>query len=414
MKSFFSRTKVLSLPAVLLAALLVGLIGCSTGGGDTGRLAMSLTDKPTHDYGQVWVTIGEISAHLQGDPEGSWTKVLDVNRTVDLLTLANGVRLELGMVELAAGHYTQMRFILGTTNSVDAAKPANYIVDGAGDIHEMKVPSGVQSGIKLVQGFDINENSTTELVFDFDVAASIVAAGNSGKYILRPTIHQIDDSQTRTIIKGTVLTKQGAAIHGAEVSLQVYKPRAEGQDFQDEIAVPYSTVTDAAGAYQFWFLDIPEATTFNVVATNWTSTDPPYGPDWAQVAGAVNGNVYNVDDAAFGGLALPVPAEVGTLDLKAVVADADTVKVEADTLVVTLSIRQISDLAGAPPVEVMKQLIVGYDDEWTLGEITAVKVDLPVGEYAIVASTDGRPSVEKTITITKAGPNAIDFIFPAI
>lgn len=410
MGNFLSKTNVFA----LLGFLAVGLIGCSAGGGDTGRLSMSLTDKPTHDYEQVWVTIGEISAHLQGDPEGSWTKVLDVDRTVDLLTLANGVRLELGLVDLAAGHYTQMRFILGTTNSVDAAKPANYVVDGAGDVHAMTVPSGVQSGIKLVQGFDINENSTTELVFDFDVAASIVAAGNSGKYLLRPTIHQIDDSQTRTIIKGTVLTAQSAAIPGAEVSLQVYKPRAEGQDFQDEITVPYSTVTDAAGAYQFWFLDIPEATTFNVVAANWTSTDPHYGPDWAQVPGAVNGNVYNVDDPAYGGLALPVSAEIGTLDLKAIVADSDTVKVEADTLVVTLSLRKLSDLAGAPWVEVKKQLIVGYDDEWTLGEITAVKVDLPVGDYAVVASTNGRASVEKAITITKAGPNAIDFTFPAI
>ncbi len=410
MRTFLSKTNVLA----LLVFLAVGLIGCSAGGGDMGRLSMSLTDKPTHDYEQVWVTIGEISAHLQGDPEGSWTKVLDVNRTVDLLTLANGVRLELGLVDLAAGHYTQMRFVLGTANSVDAAKPANYIVDGAGEIREMTVPSGVQSGIKLVQGFDINENSTTELVFDFDVAASIVASGNSGKYLLRPTIHQIDDSQTRTIINGTVLTKQGAAIPGAEVSLQVYKPRAEGQDYRDEIVGPYSTVTDGAGAYQFWFLDVPEATTFNVVAANWTSTDPYYGPDWAQVPGAMNGNVYNVDDPAYGGLALPVPAEIGSLDLKAIVADSDMVKVDADTLVVTLSIRQLSDLAGAPLVEVKKQLIVGYDDEWTIGEITAVKVDLPVGDYAIVASTDGRASVEKTITITKAGPNAIDFTFPAI
>lgn len=398
----------------VLAVLVVGLIGCSTGGDNTGRLSMSLTDKPTHDYEQVWVTINEIAAHLEGDPEGSWTKVLDVNRTVDLLTLANGVRLELGMVDLAAGHYTQMRFMIGTTNSVDSAMPANYVVDGAGDIHELTIPSGVQSGVKLVQGFDINENSTTELIFDFDVAASIVVAGNSGKYLLRPTIHQIDDSQTRTVIKGNVLTKEGAGIPGAEVSLQVYKARAAGQDYQEEIAVPYSTVTDGTGAYMFWFLNIPTATTFNVVATDWTSTDPIYGPDWAQVAGAVNGNVYNMDDAAYGGLALPVPAEVGTLDLRAVVADADAVKVEADTIVVTISIRQLSDLAGAPMVEVKKQLIVGYDDEWALGDITPVKVDLPAGDYAVVASTSGRVSLEKTITITKAGPNAIDFNFPAI
>jgi len=123
-------------------------------------------------------------------------------------------------------------------------------------------------------------------------------------------------------------------------------------------------------------------------------------------ADAVNGNVYPVD------FTLPVPAETGTLDLKAVVVDTDTDKVPVDTLFVSLSIRQVTDLPGTSMVEVKRQTIVGYDDEWLPIEITAVKVDLPVGTYAVVASFDGRTSLEQTITITKAGPNALTFIFP--
>lgn len=390
-----------------LAVLIIGLYGCNIGGGDDmGRLSMSLTDKPTHEYTAVWVTIKEIATHMEGDPESSWTKVLDVNRTYDLLSLANGVRAELGLVELPAGHYTQMRFLIGTANSLDPALPANYVVDPKGDIHELKIPSGVQSGIKLVQGFDINENSTTELVFDFDVAASVVAAGNSGKYILRPTIHQIDYSQTRTVIQGFVKTAEGAGIPGAEVNLQIYTPRADGQDYKDEIVRYASTATDSTGAYMFWFLNIPEPKTFNVVGTKWASTDPHYAPDWDQIAGAVNGNVYPVD------LTLPVPAEIGTLDLKAVIADADTDKVEDNTLFVTLSIRKLSDLPGTPMVEVMSKTIVGYDDEWLPADISPIKIDLPVGDYLIVASTAGRASVEQAWTVTQAGPNEITFTFP--
>jgi hypothetical protein len=388
-----------------LAVLVAGFSGCNVGGDGTGRLSLSLTDKPTHDYKEVWVTIEDIYVHAESDAEGIWTKILDVDRTVNLLTLANGVRLELGVVDLAPGHYTQMRFMIGTVNSLDPGQHANYIVDTGDEVHALKIPSGVQSGLKLVQGFDINENSTTELIFDFDVAASIVATGNSGKYILRPTIHQIDDSQTRTIIKGFVKTAEGAAIPGAEVSLQITKPRAAGQDFKDEITRYGATVTDSTGAYQFWFLNIPDPLTFNAVATQWNSTDPHYAPDWDQIAGAVNGNVYPVD------FTLPVPAEVGTLDLKAVVADADGVKVPADTLFVTLSVRQVTDLPGTPVVEVMTKTIVAYDDEWLPAEIVPIKVDLPVGTYAVVASFDGRTSLEQTITITKAGPNALTFTF---
>ena len=401
MSSHISRMKNLS----LLALMVAGLIACGVGG-DTGRLSMSLTDKPTHDYKEVWVTIQDIYVHMESDPEGSWTKVLDVNKTLNLLTLANGVRYELGMVDLNPGHYSQMRLMIGTVNSDDPARPANYIVDTMDQAHDLKIPSGVQSGVKLVQGFDINENSTTELVFDFDVAASVVATGNSGKYILRPTIHQIDDSQTRAIIKGFVKDADGAGIEGAEVALQIYKPRADGQDFKDEITRYAATVTDTTGAYLFWFLNIPEAKDFNAVATQWNATDPHYAPAWVQIAGAMNGSVYPVD------FALPVPADVGTLELKAVIMDTDTDKVPVDTHFVTLSIRQATALPGTPMVEVKRQNIVGFDDEWLPAEITAVKVDLPVGSYAIVASFDGRASIEMPITITKAGPNALIFNFP--
>lgn len=402
------KSRIFPRSVALLAVLVIGLYGCGAGGNGMGRLSMSLTDKPTHDYKEVWVTIQDIYVHMEGEAEGAWTKVLTVNKTLNLLTLANGVRYELGMVDLAPGHYTQMRLMIGTANTENTELPANYILDTKDVVHELKIPSGVQSGIKLVQGFDINANSTTELVFDFDAGASIVAAGNSGKYILRPTIHQIDDSQTRTIIKGFVKDAAAVGIEGAEVSLQIYKPRTAGQDFKDEITRYSATVTDSTGAYQFWFLNIPDPTTFNTVATQWNSTNPYYTPAWSQIAGAVNGNVYPVD------FTLPVPAEVGTLDLKAIVNDADTVKVAADTLFVTLSIRQATTLPETPMVEVMNKVIVAYDDEWLPADITAVKVDLPVGSYTVVASFEGRPSLEQTITITKAGPNALTFTFPLL
>jgi hypothetical protein len=62
-------------------------------------------------------------------------------------------------------------------------------------------------------------------------------------------------------------------------------------------------------------------------------------------------------------------------------------------------------------VEVMTKTIVAYDDEWLPAEIVPIKVDLPVGTYAVVASFEGRTSLEQTITITKAGPNALTFTF---
>jgi len=368
----------------LLAVLLIGFYGCGVGG-DTGRLSLSLTDKPTHDYKAVYITIQEIFVHAAGDADGTWTKALDVNRTFNLLSLTNGVRKELGIVTLNPGHYTQMRLIIGSVNSDDPAQFANYVVDTGDVVHEMKIPSGMQTGVKLVQGFDINENSTTELTFDFDAARSVVAAGASQKYLLKPTIHMIDDSEVRMTISGKVTTGDAVpplAVEAANVSVQTFTaiPRVTPQvpDIKDEVAVLASTVTDSTGAYLFFFLDVPTPTTFNVVATR-----EGYAPAWAQIVGAVNGNVYPAD---FDLRAL-TDVEIGTVDI--------TVSGLASDAPVTLSFRQISDLTGTPVVEVKS---INYVNG-------AYQLDLPVGVYTVVASTAGKTSLELALTVT-AAPNA--------
>jgi hypothetical protein len=397
------RHSLFRVPCLLLAAVVIaGLSACSAGGSHMGRLSMSLTDKPGTDFEAVYVTIKEIAVHKDADAEGAWTTILTVNQTFELTALSNGVRKELGIVDLEPGHYTQMRLIIGT----DAVAPnpyANYVVDKQGVPHAMKVPSGIQTGLKIVQGFDINANSTTELVFDFDATRSVVVAGNSGQYLLKPTIHMIDDTQTRTIIKGTVQTTVPAPLAGAEVSLQVYDSSLA--DPKDQVSVYASTLTDSNGAYMFWFLDVPEPTTFNVIATDWAASDKDYAPAWSQIAGAVNGNVYPVD------FQLAEAAAVGTLSLKAIVADADTDKNPEPETVVTISIRKLSDLDGAPYVEVRSLPIVGYDDEYQFSEITAVDITLPAGDYRVVASTPDRTTLVQDITV-KSGANALDLTFP--
>ena len=139
--------------------------------------------------------------------------------TVNLLDLVNGVREDLGLVDLEAGAYTQMRLIIGQTperngaiNILSQAHPyANYVVDLNDDYHELKVPSGSQSGYKIVGGFDINTNSTTELILDFDANRSVVEAGNSGQWLLKPTVKiaYLDDD---SIIQGRVTDSEGRGI----------------------------------------------------------------------------------------------------------------------------------------------------------------------------------------------------------
>jgi len=187
-----------------------------------GSLSLKLIDATTNDYKAVYVTIEEVQVCTDDENDGddnSWVIVAEPNRTYNLLDLVNGVQEQLGVTDLEAGHYTQMRLIIGETNDgglniLNENHPstfANYIVDNGDVYHELKIPSGIQTGIKLVSGFEIYENQITELLLDFDASRSVVKAGNSGQWLLKPTIKVI--GTTVATISGTVTdSKEGLGI----------------------------------------------------------------------------------------------------------------------------------------------------------------------------------------------------------
>lgn len=238
------------------------LIGCGGGGGDsssggaatTGTLSLSLQDASSEDYRAVYVTINSVEVHTGGNEnqDANWQNVLSpdkVGKTYNLLELVNGVREELGIADLPAGPYTQMRLIIGREpddgiNVLSQRHPyANYVVTEPDlDVHELKVPSGFQTGLKIVHGFDVSENQTTELILDFDASKSVVKAGNSGIWLLKPTVRILDMAEY-AIVRGIVTEDDGVTpLAGALVSAQ--QPDGDGNP-----VVYAATVTEIDGSY---------------------------------------------------------------------------------------------------------------------------------------------------------------------
>lgn len=184
---------------------MVALVSCSdttepVADEGTGTLRMLLVDAPA-DMAAVEsleIVFEEVLVHKGSEEEeeegGGWVTVLHDTlpvgqRTFELLDLVNGVFATLGEVELEAGVYTQVRIII---------ESATLIVDG--EVQDLRIPSGSQSGIKLTGTFTIDPNVITELVVDFDVAQSLhETPPGSGKYILRPTIRIVQNTLSGTI-----------------------------------------------------------------------------------------------------------------------------------------------------------------------------------------------------------------------
>jgi len=230
---------------------------CGGGGGSSpttssGDVAISLTDAATDEYNAVYVTIAAVQVHISID---TWKVILRPNETFNLLELVNGVREEIGIASLPEGSYTQMRLVIGEMpgegiNILSEAHPyANHGIDSTNVEHELKIPSGYQSGIKIVHGFEINANQTTELILDFDASKSVVQAGSSGNWLLKPTI-KVLDTKLYSIITGTVKESGGGPVEGALVSAQTYDIGAS--DINNMVVVQTSTISNEDGWYKLF------------------------------------------------------------------------------------------------------------------------------------------------------------------
>ena len=178
-----------------LGALAVaGLAACGGGGdGGSGSLRLALTDAPACGYDAVNVTIEKLRVHQSGnagDNDAGWSEiVLNPAKRVNLLNLTNGVLDELGQTPLPAGKYTQLRLVLADNSSANPL--LNSVLPTGGTEVALKTPSGQQSGVKTKINIDIAADKMADFVLDFDACKSVVVAGGSGQYLLKPVVSVI-------------------------------------------------------------------------------------------------------------------------------------------------------------------------------------------------------------------------------
>jgi hypothetical protein len=291
----------LPITAVLLTALLL-VVGCGGGGGGgtlvpvpaSGKITTGLSDPPSckATLEHVWVTIADVKAHLNPDASASDSGFVDLTpglssapKQIDLLSAPDTECLlaTLGATNgLPPGKYQQVRIILvandaagvslstnGGTNECADVGGFNCAVDEAGGAHLLSLPSEAHTGIKIPPGqiggggLDVANGQGLDIDIDFNACTSVVQAGHSGKFILKPTLRAAELG-TSPLIAGNVVagTLSGTSVNIPGTPQPV--PNAVVWLEQQSSAVPVqgggsdtvenfigSTITDSSGNFEF-------------------------------------------------------------------------------------------------------------------------------------------------------------------
>lgn len=206
--------------SVLTFGAILAVTGCGGSGGgndsaSTGTLSLRITDGPVETAEHVYIQFSGLELQGEGqrttlyyceDPADSTKTVVSENacatpsapKQLDLLALSGGqADFLLDDFTLPSGHYSWIRLMVDTDGIRDS-----YIVLLGGAEHELTIPSGNQTGLKLNRGFDVPAGGSVDFTIDFDLRKSVHTTGN-GDYKLRPTLRMVENIMAGSI-SGTV------------------------------------------------------------------------------------------------------------------------------------------------------------------------------------------------------------------
>lgn len=205
----------------ILSLLVLTFYNCTNDSKDTTNLndgfahiSIKLVDGPGN-YDQVFVDVQDIMIKMNDDSEGDngWVSAGATPGVYDLLELTGGQSaILIDDYEVLAGELSQIRLVLGDNNHV--------VKDGVQ--YDLKTPSAQQSGLKLKVNQTVEAGFLYAFVLDFDVAKSIVDAGNSNNIILKPVINASLEAASG-IIKGIISpsnfqTEVSVMVNGESIS----------------------------------------------------------------------------------------------------------------------------------------------------------------------------------------------------
>jgi len=235
---------------VFFTSAMFVLSSCShkSNGTASSRLQVKLTDSPFPNAKEVWVDVKQVEI-IMSDTSNPIILNGAHPGLYNLADLTNGKDTLLADATIPAGTISQIRLILNDNN---------YIVTYDGITIPLKTPSGQESGLKVQVHQQVAGGILYRLVLDFDAGKSIVQAGNSGNYILKPVLRIISLQPSGGDVKGAVLPDSVRTAVFAVMGIDTI-----ASTFTDTTNGGYLIKDVPAGNYSLVY--IPSDTTYKIV-----------------------------------------------------------------------------------------------------------------------------------------------------
>jgi hypothetical protein len=158
---------------IVLSLFLIVISFAACKKSSTAQFKIKLTDAP-YNASEVNVEITQVSINMRDDSTG-WTILPTQAGVYDLLKLQNNVQATLASGTVANGTVKEIRFALGTNNSIVIDSVKYPLLTTGKDL----------TGLKIKVSKSV-ANSIDSLVIDFDAELSIKKKGN--EYKLAPVL----------------------------------------------------------------------------------------------------------------------------------------------------------------------------------------------------------------------------------
>jgi hypothetical protein len=167
--------------------------------GKYGRVQLYLTDSPIDAANVKAVVLTVNRVDLKGS--GGWQRMeLDTPVILNILDYQNGNAYFVTEETISAGTYNEVRLILDApTEGQPVNNPGCYIEYLDDTKQALFIPSGASSGYKVKGSFTLPADGTVAVTLDFDVRQSIVEAGASEIFLLKPTVRMVANEDAALI-----------------------------------------------------------------------------------------------------------------------------------------------------------------------------------------------------------------------